>query len=173
MKETLSKLYRLQVLADQLRTTHRRKIELKKLRELNDHDYHSLHRLLNQQQSGLEEALALKKTIYREMFNGCSQIARIKRAQNAQNKKIDFRSEVQLDKRLTSSQNMLKIDTGSEELDYKITALSTGMLPAKLCSKFWQRTEPAASPPPDQDNYKRTPSCSCPRSRSWLSSCCC
>jgi hypothetical protein len=97
------------VLADQLRTTHRRKAELKKLRELNDHDYTSLHRLLNQQQAGLEEALQLKKTIYREMYNGCQQIARIKRAQTAQTKKIDFRSEVQLDKRLTSSQNMLMI----------------------------------------------------------------
>ncbi len=109
MKETLSKLYQLQVLADQLMTTHKRADELKKLRELNDSDYHSLHRLLNQQTAGLDEALRLKKTIYREMHSGCREISRIKRAQNLQTKKIDFRSEVHLDKQLTKYQNTLSV----------------------------------------------------------------
>ena len=63
VKETLSKLYRLQVLADQLMTTHKQADELKKLRDLNESDYQSLLRLLNQQQEGLNEALRLKQTI--------------------------------------------------------------------------------------------------------------
>ena len=109
MKETLSRLYRLQVLADQLRTTNRRKTELDDLRQLNHRDYDALHKLLKQQSAGLDEALRLKVTIYREMNNGCSQISRIRRAQSLQTKKIDFRSEVLLDKRLTSSQNTLMI----------------------------------------------------------------
>ena len=109
MRNTLSKLYQLQVLADQLMTTHKRADELKKLRELNDSDYKSLHRLLNQQIAGLEEALRLKKTIYREMQGACREIARIKQAQNRQTKKIDFRSEVHLDKQLTKYQNTLSV----------------------------------------------------------------
>ena len=90
-------------------TTHKRADELKKLRELNDSDYKSLHRLLNQQTAGLEEALRLKKTIYREMQTACREIARIKQAQNRQTKKIDFRSEVHLDKQLTKYQNTLTV----------------------------------------------------------------
>lgn len=109
MKDTLSRLYRLQVLADQLRTTNRRKTELEDLRQLNHRDYDALHRLLKQQSAGLDEALRLKMTIYREMNNGCSHISKIRKAQSLQTKKIDFRSEVLLDKRLTSSQNTLTI----------------------------------------------------------------
>ena len=101
MKDTLSKLYRLQVLADQLMTTHKQADELKKLRDLNESDYQSLLRLLNQQQEGLNEALRLKQTIYREMYNGCFEVGRIKKNQSKQTHKIDFRSEVQLDKQLT------------------------------------------------------------------------
>ena len=52
-------------------TTHKQADELKKLRDLNESDYQSLLRLLNQQQEGLNEALRLKQTIYREMYNGC------------------------------------------------------------------------------------------------------
>ena len=87
MKDTLSKLYRLQVLADQLMTTHKQADELKKLRELNDYDYSRLHRLLNQQSAGLDEAIRLRTTIYREMASCCHEVARIKRAQSHQTKK--------------------------------------------------------------------------------------
>ena len=109
MKETLSKLYRLQVLADQLMTTHKQADELKKLRDINGSDYQSLLRLLNQQQEGLNEALRLKQTIYREMYNGCFEVGRIKKNQSKQTHKIDFRSEVQLDKQLTKYQNILSV----------------------------------------------------------------
>jgi hypothetical protein len=109
VKDTLSKLYRLQVLADQLMTTHKQADELKKLRDLNESDYQSLLRLLNQQQEGLNEALRLKQTIYREMYNGCFEVGRIKKNQSKQTHKIDFRSEVQLDKQLTKYQNTLSV----------------------------------------------------------------
>lgn len=109
MKDTLSKLYRLQVLADQLMTTHKQADELKKLRELNDYDYSRLHRLLNQQSAGLDEAVRLRTTIYREMSSCCHEVARIRRVQSHQTKKIDFRNEVQLDKQLTKYQNTLTV----------------------------------------------------------------
>ena len=109
MRDTLSRLYQLQVLADQLRTIKRRQAELDDLRQLNNSDYDALHKLLKQQSAGLDEALRLKTTIYREMHNGCSQIARIRRAQSIHTKKIDFRNEVLLDKKLTISQNTLMI----------------------------------------------------------------
>jgi hypothetical protein len=109
VKDTLSKLYRLQVLADQLMTTHKQADELKKLRELNEYDYQSLLRLLNQQQEGLNEALRLKMTIYREMYSCCHEVGRIKKVQSKQTNKIDFRNEVQLDKQLTKYQNTLSV----------------------------------------------------------------
>ena len=38
---------------------------------------------------------------------------------------------------------MPQIDTGSKYFDHKVIALATGLLPAKICSKFWQHTEPS------------------------------
>jgi hypothetical protein len=68
-----------------------------------------LHRLLNQQSSGLDEAMRLKETIYREMAGSCHQISKIRQKRTHQTQNIDFRQEVLLDKRLTSSQNALLV----------------------------------------------------------------
>jgi predicted nucleic acid-binding Zn-ribbon protein len=102
-------LYQLQVLADQLTSTHKKRTELQELREQNTHDYHALNDLLIRQTQGLNDASGIKVTIMRDMYRLSEQIQKIRRRQAEIQSRIDYRSEVELDKQVTNNQNNLYV----------------------------------------------------------------
>ena len=109
MKNTLSMLYQLQVLADLLRSTHKKRSELKNLKDLNDQDFQMLESLLMQQKSGLEDATRLKYTVYKDMHRLSDNIKRTREYQAEIQARIDYRREVALDKQMTSNRNTLQV----------------------------------------------------------------
>jgi predicted nucleic acid-binding Zn-ribbon protein len=102
-------LYQLQVLADLLRSTHKKRSELKKLKDQNDQDFHTLETLLLQQKSGLEEAVQLKYTVYKDMYRLSENIRRTREYQAEIQARIDYKREVALDKQMTSNRNTLQV----------------------------------------------------------------
>lgn len=105
MKKTLSKLYQLQVLSDQLTSTNKKRQELNELREQNTLDYELLRTLLNKQNEGLYEATRLRDSIYRDLCDVAERISKIKERQVREQSRINYRVEVQLDRQLTSFQH--------------------------------------------------------------------
>ena len=78
MRHTLSMLYQLQVLSDQLTTTNKKRNELQDLRDQNALDYETLLSLLNQQNESLREAAELKDGVYSDMYRVAKLISEIK-----------------------------------------------------------------------------------------------
>lgn len=109
MRHTLSMLYQLQVLSDQLTTTNKKRHELQELRDQNAQDYETLLSLLNKQNESLREAAELKEGVYHDMYRVAKLISDIRTRQTRVQSRSDFRMEVQLDRQLTNYQNSLQI----------------------------------------------------------------
>ena len=109
MKKTLSMLYQLQVLADELMSTNKKRHDLLELREQNYRDYNALSSLLDRQSADLNEALHLKSVIQRDMNGLSKEVEKIKERQMRVQSRIDYRQEVALDKQMSTYQNSLHV----------------------------------------------------------------
>ncbi len=109
MKSTLSMLYQLQVLNDQLMSTDKKRDEHRQLCAQNESDFKKLEDLLKKQSAALDEALRLKQQVTREIHTLSQHIYDVRHKQGKVMSRIDYRLEVRLDRQLTNYQNTLHV----------------------------------------------------------------
>ncbi len=109
MKSTLSMLYQLQVLNDQLMSTDKKRDEHRQLCAQNESDFRRLEELLKKQSFALDEALRLKQQVTREIHSLSQNIFDVRQKQGKVMSRIDYRLEVRLDRQMTNYQNTLQV----------------------------------------------------------------
>lgn|GEM_PF-2842486 len=109
MKTTLSMLYQLQVLNDQLMSTDKKRDEHRQLCAQNESDFKRLEELLKRQSAALDEAVKLKQQVTREIYVLSQNIFDVRHKQGKVMSRIDYRLEVRLDRQLTNYQNALHV----------------------------------------------------------------